>query len=377
MKMMLHLILLISLITACDKGNNNDNTESNAQIPAGTQYFMPIESDPHVGTWLQWPQPYQYGKKYAEQLEPMWISMTKELVNHGKVYIIAYNADLKADIITKLQSNNISLANVEFFLFKTNGVWARDNGPIFVFNKQNKLNIEGWGFNGWGDKFPYNYDAQIPSKIANALKLPYINLQQKMIIEGGAYEFNTQGAIILTESSVLNSNRNPGMTKEYAEKYLSAYLGVNHFIWLKGADDDITDMHVDGFARFSPDGKTIITMSQADLYYWELPQSDIDYLYSVKAADGSSYQYIQLPLTQNNVTTTYGKNLGIQASYVNYYVTNGLVLVPIYNDPNDNKALEIIQKIYPDRKVVGIFAQNIYAEGGMIHCVTQQQPQER
>lgn len=370
MKQMLMALLMIAT-TAC--GENNQK-ESNTD-ETSTLYYMPIESLPHEGTWLQWPHPYQYGALYAERLEPMWIAMTKELVNAGKVHIIAYNEKIKTDIIEKLKANEIELSNIDFYLFKTNGVWVRDNGPIFVYNKENKLlSIEGWGFNGWGDKFDYNYDQQIPSEIAKQLDMPYINLKDKMILEGGAYEFNASGSIILTESSVLNKNRNPGMSRAVAEELLSKYLGVSHFIWLKGGDVDITDMHVDGFARFSPDGKSIITMSKNDLYYWELSGDDINKLYDAVDINGGKFNHIALPLTQNNVVTTYGKNLGIKGSYINYYVTNGVVLVPIYNDPNDELAINIIKGIYTDRKVVGILAQNIYAEGGMIHCVTQQQP---
>ncbi|MGL4292131.1 MAG: agmatine deiminase family protein, partial [Bacteroidales bacterium] len=342
--------------------------------PPETTYRMPIESDPHEGTWLQWPQPYQYGKKYAEQLYPTWIAMTRELVQVGKVHLIAYDAAHKALITDQLKQNDISLENVLFYLFKTNGVWVRDNGPIFVFDQTGNLHVEGWGFNGWGDKFEYGYDKQIPADVAGALKLPFINLQNKLIVEGGAYEFSARGAIILTESSILNPDRNPGKTRKDVENDFRTYLGVSDFIWLKGARVGITDMHVDGFARFTPDGNTIITMSKEDLSYWELPQSDINYLYSVKTPDGKDYQYIRLPLTKNNVVTTYGKNTGERASYVNYYITNGLVLVPVYDDPNDTIALDLIREIYPDRKVVGILAQNVYAEGGMIHCITQQQP---
>ncbi len=368
---MMKSILLATLIIS------NASCSSNHPIDIPIEkaiYTMPIESAAHEGTWLQWPQPYEYGYAYAKHLEPTWIAMTQELVRVGKVHIIAYDEKHKEEIADRLAANHIATNNIDYHLFKTNGVWIRDNGPIFVFDKKNSMYVEGWGFNGWGNKFKYNYDRQIPSEVAGSLELPYINLQKEMTIEGGAYEFNKQGTILLTESSVLNNDRNPGLKKEDAERILTTYLGVKNFIWMKGANVGITDMHVDGFARFTPDGNTIITMSKADLAYWELSDNDIDILYHAKNTDGNAFNYTWLPLTQNNVTTTYGKDLGIKASYVNYYITNNLVLVPIYNDPNDNIALEKIQNIYPERKVIGILAQNVYAEGGMIHCITQQQP---
>jgi len=132
-------------------------------------------------------------------------------------------------------------------------------------------------------------------------------------------------------------------------------------------------MHIDGFARFG-DENTIVTMNAANLNYWEVPQSDITKLYAAKDANGQSYDFMYLPLTQNNVKTAYGKNLGYKGSYVNFYVANTKVLVPFYNDPNDLLAKNILQSLYPTKTVVGIDVRNLYENGGMIHCVTQQQP---
>ena len=153
-------------------------------------------------------------------------------------------------------------------------------------------------------------------------------------------------------------------------------LGADKFIWLDGkpgGQEDITDTHIDGFARFgTPD--TIVTMSQADLRYWGLSEADIQRLYSATDIDDQPYQFLHLPLTHYNVVTTYGQNLGIKGSYVNYYVANEVVLLPAYGDRNDAVARDILQSIYPERTVVSIDVRNLYANGGMIHCVTQQQP---
>lgn len=195
-----------------------------------------------------------------------------------------------------------------------------------------------------------------------------------MILEGGAVELDGKGSLMATKSSILNKNRNPGMTQEQAESLFTTYLGATHFIWLDGvAGLDITDMHIDGFARFG-ENNTIITMSRDDLHYWELTENDINTLYRAKNINGEPYNYVTLPLTKNNVVTTYGKDLDIRGSYVNYYITNDKVLVPAYNDPNDAVANVIIQTLYPTHTVVGIDVRNLYANGGMIHCVTQQQP---
>ena len=338
-------------------------------------YVMPAESSPQEGTWLQWPHKYQYGVTYRDRIEPTWIAMTRELISSGKVHIIAYNEEAKKDIIKKLTVVSIALDNVDFYIFKTDDVWVRDNGPIYVRNiKTDALTIEGWGFNGWGDKEPYEYSELIPSEVAKSTSTPFVGLCEKMILEGGAVELDGCGSLMATRSSILNDNRNPDMTQVEAEALLKTYLGVTHFLWLDGVEGiDITDMHIDGFARFG-ENNTIITMSRDDLYQEGLSKKDINTLYSAKNKNGKPYLYAVLPLTKNNVVTTYGKDLGYRGSYVNYYISNDKVLVPNYNDPHDAIANAAVQTLYPDRKVVGIDVCNLYENGGMIHCVTQQQP---
>lgn len=357
-------------------GCNSDNQGEETGNPT-VKYIMPAESSPHEGTWLQWPHKYQYGVTYRNQIEPTWIAMTHELISGEKVHIIAYNEEVKQDIISKLTKAKVALDHVDFYILKTNDVWVRDNGPIYVRNVNgNDLTIEGWGFNGWGDKEPYAYSALIPAEVAQTTQMPFVQLNNKMILEGGAVELDGKGSLMATRSSILNSNRNPGMTQSEAEILLTTYLGATHFIWLDGVSGlDITDMHIDGFARFGEDNQ-IITMSHEDLLISELTQKDIDHLYNVKNPEGKPYKYITLPLSKNNVVTTYGKDLGFQGSYVNYYISNDKVLVPTYKDPNDEVAIAIIQKLYPTRKTVGIDSRNLYANGGMIHCVTQQQPRK-
>lgn len=370
--MIISTLIMMSTLIGCNSEKQAGDTDKSA-----VKYIMPSESSPHEGTWLQWPHKYQYGATYRNRIEPTWIAMTRELVSGEKVHIIAYDEGVKLDIINKLTTANVALDNVDFYIFKTNDVWVRDNGPIYVRSAGgNELTIEGWGFNGWGDKEPYTYSEQIPSEVARAIGMPFVQLDKQMILEGGAVELDGKGSLMATRSSILNENRNPGMTQPEAEALLTTYLGATHFIWLDGMPGlDITDMHIDGFARFG-EGNHIITMSREDLQIWELPQKDIDYLYSVKNPQGGLYEYITLPLSKNNVVTTYGKDLGYQGSYVNYYISNDKVLVPTYNDPNDKVAIAIIQELYPTRKAVGIDVRNLYADGGMIHCVTQQQPKK-
>jgi agmatine deiminase len=345
-----------------------------ANATAVAAYTMPDENQLHEGTWLQWPHHYEYGTTYRSRLDATWVAMTKALVQSEKVHIIAYNATEKTRIIALLTTAGVAQTKIDFRLLQTNDVWARDNCPIFVKNSAGVLTLTDWGFNGWGNKTPYAKDNVIPNQIGAALGKPVVNLNASMVLEGGAFEIDGAGVFVACKSSILNPNRNPNMTQVQAETILKNNLGVTKFVWLTGvAGLELTDMHIDGFMKFA-NTNTIVTMSQNDLLDWDVPQADITKLFTAKKVNNTAYNFVYLPLTQNNVTTAYGKALGYKGSYCNYYVANNRVLVPNYNDPNDAIANAKIQALYPGRTVVGIDVRNLYENGGMIHCVTQQQP---
>lgn len=355
------------------------------QKPEETEilYTMPEESEPHEGTWLQWPHQYQYGITYRNSLDATWVAMTKELVSSEKVHIIAYNDTEKNRITGLLNTAGVPLTNVDFKVYKTDDVWVRDNGPIYVKDKNGNLVIQDWGFNGWGQKkddqsglaIGFANCNTIPAKIGADQNSTVIDINAIMINEGGSVEIDGHGTLMACKSSVLNNNRNPGMTQAQAENIFKKYLGVTNFIWLDGQPGlELTDQHIDGFARFG-NATTIVTMEQNDLLNFDVQQADINKLMAAKNKKGVAYNFIKVPLTKNNVITAGGKNLGYKGSYVNYYIANNKVLVPNYSDPNDAVANAIIQNLYPARTVVGIDVRNLYENGGMVHCVTQQQPQ--
>ncbi|MDR4954623.1 agmatine deiminase family protein [Chryseobacterium sp. ES2] len=366
-------LLLPALLLSCSQTDpiiENPDTVN----PATALYKMPEESATHEGTWLQWPHQYQYGTTYRNRLDATWVAMTKELVQSEKVHIIAYDGAEKNRIVGLLNTAGVPLTNINFKIYPTDDFWVRDNGPIYVKDQNGQLFIQDWGFNGWGNKADYSKCNAIPSKISADTNIPKINLNSVMINEGGNVEIDGNGVLMACKSSILNNNRNPGMTQQQAEAIFTKNLGVTKFIWLNGkAGLDITDMHIDGFARFA-NSSTIITMNPDDLAYWQVPNGDIDKLYDATTKTGAAYQFVKVPLTRNDVITTYGKNVG-RASYINYYIANNRVLVPNYNDPNDAVANNIIQQLYPGKQVVGIDCRNLFANGGMVHCVTQQQPQ--
>ncbi|MCT4121662.1 agmatine deiminase family protein [Elizabethkingia anophelis] len=341
-------------------------------------YHFPEESAPHEGTWLQWPHHHQHGITYRNRVEKTWIDMTKALQTNEKVHIIAYDEPEKERIIVILQKSGVSLKNVDFKIYPTDDVWVRDNGPLFVKDKNNNILIEDWGFNAWGEKFDFENCDAVPSQIGRDLGIKVINLNDEMVNEGGSVETDGRGVLMACKSSVISqkkgSIRNKDITQKEAEDYFKKYYGVSKVIWLEGVTGlDITDMHIDGFMKFI-NSSTMLTMEKDDLLDMGLSEKDANTLYAATNAKGEQYKKVYVPATKNNVKTAYGKQLDYKGSYVNYYVANGVVLVPNYGDVNDEVANKIIQKQYPDRKVIGIDVRNLYENGGMVHCVTQQQP---
>ncbi|MFT5859624.1 MAG: agmatine deiminase [Flavobacteriaceae bacterium] len=339
-------------------------------------YTMPEETSPHEGTWIQWPHNYLYGPWYVDDVEAYtFIAMTNALQSGENVHIIAYDSVELANIISVLTTASVPFTNLDFYVHQTDDVWSRDNGPMFVYNESDQLTILDWGFNGWGNDTPYTKCDLIPQSIGADLGIPVVDLNA-MVLEGGALEHDGHGTMIATRSSITHSSRNPGLTEAQIETYLATYVGITNFIWLDGVYGlEITDMHIDGVLKFANDS-TIVTMDSLDLIAWDLSASDASLVIGASNSSGDLFNQVIVPLTQNNVITSYGTDLGYKGSYVNYYIGNSVVLVPTYGDPNDAVAIGIIQGVHPSRTVVGIDVRNLYAYGGMIHCITQQQPVE-
>jgi agmatine deiminase len=357
---------LIAMLLACGL--------SSTTIAQST-HRLPDEVEPHEGTWLTWPHHYTYGTAYRNSLDATWVAMTKALVAGERVHIIAYNATERTRITNLLTAASVSLTKVDFLLRQSDDVWVRDNGPIFVFAEDGTLKITDWGFDGWGDDTPFAKDNTIPAGVATHLNLPRVDLGS-IVLEGGAIEHDGHGTMIACRSSTLDTARNPTLTQTAFETALRTHFGFTKFIWLDGAyggEEDITDLHIDGFLRFAP-GRKLITMSNADLADWGVSAADITRINNATDASGTAYQLLRLPLTAANVRTTDNRDLGYKGSYANYYVGNTVVLVPSYNDANDAAARALLAPLYPGRTMVGIDVRNLYENGGMVHCVTQQQP---
>lgn len=369
-------LLFAGVLTAAGCAAGSESAEPvrtpEADTPVSGSYF-PAEEEKHEGTWLTWPHHYTYGVEYRKELEGIWVQMVIALHSGENVHIIAYNTVEKQRIETVLLQEDIDMGKVDFVIAKSDDVWARDTGPMFVFNENNKLTIADFAFDGWGEKTPYKNDDNIPQAAATAKQFPLIEIPD-FVLEGGAVELDGAGTLLAAKSSVISKNRNSHMTQAQAEAYLGKYLGVTNFIWLDGVtDQDITDAHIDGMARFYDD-KTLLTVSEEDFFelYEELQDGDYELLLHAENAKGESYKRIELPMTAQNA-----KGVEYKGSYLNYYIGNEVVLVPVYGDANDAPALEILSGLYEGRKIVPIDVTALYQYGGMLHCVTQQQPVKR
>jgi len=357
------------VFTGCVSAAVND-TKSTMTLNEEPQYYFPHEGLEHEGTWLQWPHDKTYINT-IDAYESIWIEMTRGLVKGENVHLIVYDETEKQRVQKVLAHENIDMSKVDFYVFPTDDVWARDNGPIFVYDKEGNLLIENWEFDGWGNKTPYKKDTLIPAKISEATGIPKVDIP--MVMEGGALELDGNGTCISTLSCVNNDNRTADFTLKEIEAYLTKYYGVTNFIWLDGvAGMDITDNHIDGMIKFFDD-KTIIADSEFDLDPSDLSDDDdAKKLLTATNIDGDPYEFVFLPSTKETVVEVKGERM--KGSYLNFYVGNKVVLVPNYNDVNDKIANQILQGLYTDKEIVGIDVRNLFADGGMIHCVTQQQP---
>jgi agmatine deiminase len=356
------------------------------KTPLQNGFHMPAEWEKHEGTWLQWPHEDRY-KGYQMRLETVWLAMTEALHRHEVVHITVIDERRKEHLITQFEFYGFDLKNIDVHILPTDDVWARDNGPIFLINDKQELAITDWNFNGWGGRIPSEKDSAVPKRIAELLSIPYY--KAPIVLEGGGIEVNGKGTLLATRSSIINPNRNPNKSQAEIEDALRQYLGVNHFIWITGTPPetpeplrDITDFHADGAARFV-DEATV-------LYNWTDNKSDPAYPYferhlsELREAETESRKkltLIPLPVpkseiisTMNNKTKPPFTAVPSYGLYINYYVANNVVIVPVYGDVNDVKAKNMIAEHYPGREIIGIPAHVTAELGGMIHCVTQQQP---
>jgi agmatine deiminase len=342
--------------------------------PRDLRYSMPAEWVPHRATWLSWPHNQETWPAQLERVRESWIQMILALSPREKVSLLVNDDAMRQDVSSRLKTAGAVMENVTLATIPTIDVWMRDYGPTFVVRNQpdDPLAINDWIFNGWGGKYKaYEEDDQVAKDIAELLGVPVF--AHRLVLEGGAIEVNGAGICLTTEQCLLNKNRNPHLSRAEIEQFLRESLGVSQIIWLgDGVAGDDTDGHIDDIARFVQ-ASTIVCAVEGDpkdANYAPL-QDNLERLQGARDEGGSKFDVITLPSPRPVLC----QGSRLPASYANFYIANDVVLVPVFDDPIDQKALGILGELFSTRKVVGIPCTDVIAGLGAIHCVTQQEPQ--
>ena len=342
--------------------------------PAELGYRMPAEWEPHRGTWLSWPHKEASWPGKFEPVPGIFAEMVRHLAPREEVHINVADESFEAEVRSVLARHLVPAHNVFFHYHPTNDAWCRDHGPIFLQRQHGGAVDEAivdWGFNAWGGKYPpFDLDDVVPTRIGAELGL--VVFHPGIIMEGGSIDVNGRGTLLTTESCLLNPNRNPALERGEIEAHLRAYLGVRNILWLgDGILGDDTDGHVDDLTRFV-DAETVVTVVEDDPLdpnYAPL-RENLERLRGMRDQDGRPLRVETLPMP----TPLEHEGQRLPASYANFYIANGLVLLPLYDRTRDDAAAGTLQRLFPDRQVIGIDCTHLVWGLGAFHCVTQQWP---
>jgi agmatine deiminase len=346
-------------------------------VPA---YTFPAEWSRHDATWIAWPH---HEPDWPGKLGPIpWVytEIARVLSRHERVEILCHDDTVRQAAEEHLRSHGV-VANVRLHVVPNDRVWLRDSAPTFVHDDAGRVQLVNWDFNAWA-KYPnYSRDARIGTAIASITGLPRVEPRRRdgsrVVLEGGGIETDGEGTLLVTEEWLLSDVqvRNPGMTRDDYERVFREDLGIRETIWLgEGCVGDDTHGHVDDIARFVAPGVIVLA-------YEDDPADDENHRRSVDnmrrlelagAGDGA-FKVVRIPFPRP--VTMNGERL--PASYANFYIANGVVIVPTFNDRNDRVALNALAELMPDRHVVGIHAVDLVWGFGTLHCLTQQQPAPR
>ena len=344
------------------------------QTPHAAGYYFPAEFAKHTATWLSWPHKEASWPGKIDTIYPVYAQFVKLVAEGEKVNINVLDEQMKAQVLTHLQRAGANLDNIGVFIHPTNDAWCRDHGPAFVINPKadHKKIIIDWGYNAWGGKYPpFDLDDNIPTLIANHYNIPVV--YPGIVMEGGSVEFNGKGTVLTTTSCLLNTNRNPHLNQQQVEKYIRDYYGAENILWLgDGIIGDDTDGHIDDLTRFVNEDTvvTVVEEDSKDENYKPL-QENLRDLHKLRLENGKQINVVTLPMPAPIVY----EDMRLPASYANFYISNKYVVVPTFRDKNDDKALEILQQCFTDRKVVGLDSVDIIWGLGSFHCLSQQEPE--
>lgn len=340
---------------------------------------MPPEWAPHDACYLVWPHNPETWPGKFEVIPPLYAAMVAAIAQFEPVRLLVKDEARMTEVSKLLRDaargNDAIIRNVEAFVLPTNDSWARDHGPIFV-NRitpgagATQIALD-WKFNSWGEKYgDFDLDDVVPQKLAARYGFEFI--EPGIVLEGGSIDVNGAGTLLTTESCLLNPNRNPDLSREQIEDYLKTYLGASNVLWLgDGIEGDDTDGHIDDLARFiAPD--TIVTVVEndpADANH-EVLQENLRKLRTMRDQNGRAFRIETLPMPSAIVHD----GTRLPASYANFYIANGGIVMPTFDCPADNVAADTLARLLPGRRVVGVPSTDLVWGLGSVHCLSQQHP---
>ena len=346
------------------------------------EFRMPAEWEPQKSVWISWPHNKNDWPGMFEKIPNVVGKIIKYLANHQRIDLLVNTNKSMDEARKKLKRTGCKLSNIKFHKIKTDRLWLRDSGPIFLINKKIRKKIMlNFKFTGWSKYKNFRNDNKINYQISKYLDVKSILPKkinskkfEKVVMEGGAFDTNGSGSILLTKECLLSSKqeRNKGFKKSDYESLFSKYLNTKNFIWLnKGIVGDDTHGHIDDIARFV--SKTTIMIAdennKSDKNYKSLKEN-IKILRKSYDENGKKFKIIKIPMP----SPIFIQKTRVPASYLNFFISNKTVLVPIFNVKEDKKVLKIFRKFFTKRKVIAVDCSDLIWGFGAIHCMTQQEP---
>lgn len=352
-------------------------------LPAAKGYRMPAEWEPHESTWIAWPHFRGDWPGKFDAIPWVYAEIVRNLARHERVNLIVNDASWEKRASTVLEKASALSDNVFFHRWPTDRVWTRDSGCIFLMppaeDADSGLFALHFQFNAWA-KYPnYEFDEKVGARMAQAASARVVHPfsgKHRVVLEGGSIDVNGRGTLIATEECLLSTTqqRNPPMARAAYEQLFADYFGAQSVIWLdSGIAGDDTHGHVDDITRFVAP-HTVVTMiepNERSENYAAL-HANLGRLKHARTSDGQKLEIVEIPMPRPVVFE--GRQL--PASYANFYIANGAVLVPVFNDPNDRMALNSLAALFPTREIVPIYCGDLIWGFGALHCMTQQQPEK-
>ncbi|QXD24259.1 agmatine deiminase family protein [Opitutia bacterium ISCC 51] len=339
-------------------------------------YRLPAELEPQEAVWLSWPSNPASWPHCWDAIHPKFAEIALVLSRSQSVYInLVSELQSEAESILGKVGADLGLArgDIQFFDHPVNHVWVRDYGPIYLRGEEDgAVALTNWNFNGWGEKYPFELDNQVPALVARQTDLPCF--EQSLILEGGSIETNGQGDLLVTTNCLLNPNRNPDCSRDEIETQLKSGLGVDKVHWLDGCiEGDDTDGHIDNLVRFfKPIGVLVASGSSRDDPNFDALVRLEQQCRELTFSNGDPVEVRLVPLPESR----FQGERRLPMSYVNFFVANQVVIMPSYGQvASDAHAHNIVSDAFPDREGVSIDCQEVIQDGGALHCLTQQVPQ--